>query len=112
LLNVALAQWDAGLMADKKTINHNLNAVVYIILLVPVFLISKNWVLIASLCLDRLLFFNISLNLYRKLKWNYMPQFPNSKVDMISNFIFFRNGYLQYAVYGILFIYTLTKLPL
>jgi hypothetical protein len=112
ILNVALAQWDAELIANKKVINHLSNAAVYTVLLSIVFSISTNWVLMASLCLDRLLFFNISLNLYRKLKWNYMPQFPNSKIDMISNFVFLRNGYIQYGVYAALFIYTITKLPL
>jgi len=108
LINIALAKWDATIFAKGKTVSHGFNGALYIALLVPVWFITHNWYLIAALLFDRLLFFNIPLNLFRtdtKLEWYYRPIKPASIVDKIGNLI--PNATLMYLIYAVAFI-TLT----
>jgi len=103
--NLVLAKWDATIFAKKKTVSHFFNGALYCALLIPVWYYLGNWYLIAALLFNRLLVFNICLNLMRQLDWNYRPVKPASIIDKIGNLIPSAN--LMYGIYAAAFI-TLT----
>jgi hypothetical protein len=100
VLNITLADIDAGRIDKGKRIYHGLNGLVYIAVLASAWLITRNWHLVACLIFNRLLVFNIALNVFRKLPPFYMPMAPKSVVDKIVKPI----GSWVYLIYAIGFI--------
>ena len=101
-INIGLASLDAMAIKRGKRILHGVNGLVYCALLVPVWLLTHNYYLVASLLFCRLLFFNIPLNLFRELVWYYRPLKPKSIVDKIGNLI--PHAQLMYIIYAASFI--------
>lgn len=103
LLNIILAAFDASRIKKGKTINHALNAVIYTALVAGTYFLFHNWVLVAALFLNRLIFFNIALSLFRGLPAFYISPKPASIIDKIAKSIFGKNGWLMYLVYAVIF---------
>jgi hypothetical protein len=57
-----------------------------------------------SILLIARLFFDVSLNLFRKLPIDYVPEHPKSIVDKIEIFVFEDNGWLPKIIYSLLLI--------
>jgi len=106
VLNIALAFIDAYKIFKGNTINHVINAAVYIAMVAVSFFIFHNVWLIFALLFNRLLVFNITLSLFRGLDWDYVtPENPpKSIIDRIAKMVFGMNGKLMYGVYSIVFI--------
>jgi len=104
LINIILAYIDSHKILNSKSIKHGINALFYLSMILVPFLIFGNYFLITCLLFNRLVFFNISLSLFRKLKWDYIPTDPASIIDKISKSIFGVNGKIMYFTYSLLFI--------
>lgn len=109
IINIVLAFLDAHKIIKGKYIFHGLNALVFIGLLIIPYFIFHNYWLIGALLFNRLIFFNISLSLFRGLKWDYVSPSPKSVTDKLAKKIFGNNGKKMYAVYTLCFV-TLTIL--
>ena len=110
LLNVILAYTDAHKIINNQAINHTINAVVYLGALGISVIILKDYWLVPTILLIRLLIFNIALSLFRGKKWDYVPLTPLSTIDRMANMIF-KNGRQMYFTYTIiLFICLLIEL--
>lgn len=107
LLNVILAFIDSRIIVTKHKVLHGLNGAVYLIAVGFAVWWFNNYWLIPSLLLDRLLFFNIPLSLFRGKKWNYISPAPKAITDKIAKAIFGDNALVMYVIYAILFIATL-----
>jgi len=94
------ADIDALLIKHSEVIKHWKNGLIYFIMLSIAFLIYQNWYLIAALCFNRLVFFNIALNRFRGLPTFYVSKVPKSVTDKIFKPL----GQWQYIIYIVLFI--------
>lgn len=110
ILNLILAKVDAKKILANKPINHTMNAWWYAVAIIIAGALSElvfhfNWIeqisLLLSLLLTRKVVFDISLSLFRKLKWDYISQTTTSKVDQFENKIF-KSGTVKYLFYGAL----------
>jgi hypothetical protein len=125
VINVLLAKFDQKLIAKQTLIKHGINGLVYMaILALPYVLfhdfdkklnlggyimdfITNDLCFVGALLFNRLIVFNISLNLLRTdviIRWDYIPLRPKSIVDKIGKFFFGLNGKLMYIVYSAIFI--------
>jgi len=111
LVNILLAYIDSRQFAKGKTISHILNGLEIIAILTIPYFLFHNWWLIGALLFNRLLFFNISLSLFRGKKWNYITPEPKpaSIIDRVAKWIFGMHGTLMYSIYLIIFILLLIK---
>lgn len=103
LINVALAQYDAGRIKKGGWIYHGINWAVYIAMIAVPWYFFRDWWLVAALLFERLLVFNIALSLYRKLPFDYVSPNPKSIIDRMAKAVFGNNGKLMYAVYLLCF---------
>jgi len=103
VVNILLADADANLIIKGKWIKHGINGLVYAAMLAVPYFIFHNYWLMAALLMNRLLFFNIFLSLFRKLDWDYMSEYPKAITDKIQKFIFGTHGKAMYAIYFIIF---------
>lgn len=113
--NLGDAKDDAALIKANEKINHALNLFFYCLLMAGIFgllfaadLFSvKSMILFPfSAFLNRQLFFDIALNKYRGLQWDYVTRVsnPGSVLDRIEISIFGYNGRLQNIIYIMLYI--------
>jgi len=109
ILNIVLAIIDAGRIKRGKSIKHGVNGFIYTLILAAAFWVKPNYWLISALVFDRLIFFNISLNLCRMLPVFYVSESPKSIVDKISRWVFGKYGYIMYFIYLVLFIVSIFK---
>ncbi len=105
-INIVLAKIDAIKIAKQQKIKHGINALIYLGLLIPVFLITYNWLLIIGLLLVRIPVFNTALNYFRGLPLTYISDSTTSIIDQITNFIPKKIGYWPYSI--VLFLTSLT----
>lgn len=104
ITNIVLAFIDAHKIIKSRTVNHTLNALVYLgFLSIPFYLFKDYW-MIGALLFVRLTVFNIALSLFRGKKWDYISPMPAAVTDRIAGKIFGNNGKLMYVVYSILLI--------
>lgn len=105
VLNVALAFLDAHQILKGKWIKHGVNAGIYLGMLVVPYLLFHNILFIVALLFTRLIVFNITLSLFRGLKWDYVtPENPpKSLIDRWAKKIFGMNGKLMYGTYAVVF---------
>jgi len=104
IINVTLAQLDSHRIFKRKWIKHGVNGAFYtLIVLIPFYFFRDYW-LMALLFVERLLVFNISLSLFRKLKWYYISPERKPITDRIAFSIFGYKGKLMYACYLVVFI--------
>lgn len=107
MLNIILAFIDSRIIRNSKKILHGLNGAVYLLLVAGVVWYYSNYWIIAPLLLDRMLFFNIPLSLFRGFTWNYISPAPKAITDRMAKAIFGNRGTLMYGVYLVLFIVTI-----
>lgn len=108
IINVILAFIDSRIIQSKKGIRHWINGLIYCVLVGASYLwiVRDEW-LAVSLFIERLIFFQISLSLFRSLIWNYITAAPKSITDRIQVAVFGHNGKLMYSIYAVLFIVNL-----
>jgi hypothetical protein len=109
LINIGLASIDAYKIEQGKQIRHGLNALVYLIMIAPIFNTTHNWHLVLSLLLIRIPVFNTSLNYFRGKELDYISTSTTSIIDKITNWIPNKIGYWVYHL--ILFIISLILIP-
>jgi len=105
-VNIGMAWWHGRLIKAGRKIGHGLWAGVFVLLLAGALLwqwddlgpgLPRPAFILACLC-ARLPVFNISLNLFRRLKWDYMSPTSTSIVDKITLRLFGRNARVLWAV--------------
>jgi hypothetical protein len=106
-----MAAKDASKIKANKTIDHFLNGVAYILTITVFCMIFKmDWfesgLFTLSCFCNRQLFFDVPLNLMRKLKWNYIPVKPESFIDKIEGKIGFSPGTAE-IIYSQLWAFTI-----
>lgn len=104
ILNIFHAKYDSWRISKGLSINHILNGLGYLVCVGISCLLSKSILIVIPILFNRLVFFNISLSLFRKLKWDYISPSPKSIIDKIGKWIFKNNGKVMYIVYILLFI--------
>lgn len=78
-----MAYVDSVLIKKGERIYHGLNGLFYILMVVPAYLITKNLYLCVGLFVIRRLVFDISLNLFRGLPYNYTSKTTTSIIDKL-----------------------------
>jgi hypothetical protein len=101
-INIALAKYDSWRIARHKRIYHGINAVVYLILLVYPYIVTKDWFFIIALLSLRRIVFDTALNLFRGLRFDYISSTTTSIIDRLSYKFQAKYGYVPY--YGVFFI--------
>ena len=81
IANITFAQIDATRISKGKRIKHGINGLIYASLLGIVYLLSHSFLLVNVCLWLRLVVFNISLNLFRKLPVFYISPDPKSIID-------------------------------
>ena len=104
LINVMLAYVDSKIIFRGGKILHGINGLVYCGLVAGMWFIFHNVWLCAALLVERLLFFNIALSLFRQLDWDYVSPERKSVVDKVAHWLFGDSGAMMYMVYAIVFI--------
>jgi len=82
LVNIALAYTDYRLISDGKRVFHGINGFVYLILISPAYFLTDLYVVAGLLVLRRLVF-DISLNLFRGLPYDYTSSTTTSIIDRL-----------------------------
>jgi hypothetical protein len=82
-INILLAYIDSVLISKGERIYHGLNGAVYIMLMIPAYMVTKSIFLIVALLLIRRLVFDISLNLFRGLPYDYTSDTTTSIIDRL-----------------------------
>ena len=107
VINIIMAFIDSRVIGKGRKVLHGINGLIYISMVaVPVWWFENYW-LIGAMLFDRLLFFNISLSLFRGLRWTYISPAPKAITDRMAKAVFGNRGKLMYGVYLILFIVTI-----
>jgi hypothetical protein len=101
-INIALAKYDAWKIKHNKWIYHGINAVVYLILLIYPYIITKDWFFMIGLLSLRRIVFDTALNLFRGLRFDYISSTTTSIIDRLSYNFQAKYGYIPY--YGMFFI--------
>ena len=111
-VNIWMAWWNSRLIKAGRKIEHGLWAGAFMILLAGGLWwqwddlgpgLPRPAFILACLC-ARLPVFNISLNLFRRLKWDYMSPTSTSIIDKITLRLFGRNVRVLWAVLIVIFI--------
>lgn len=98
VINIILAKYDANKIAKEIKIKHGINALIYSGLLIPVYLITKDWFLIAGLLTIRIPVFNTFLNYFRGISLTYISESTTSIVDQLTKKIVKKVGYWTYNI--------------
>jgi hypothetical protein len=107
-INIALAKYDAWKIANHKWIYHGINAVVYLILLIYPYILTKDWFFMIGLLSLRRIVFDTALNLFRGLRFDYISATTTSIIDRLSYKFQAKYGYIPY--YGMFFILIMLSL--
>lgn len=102
-LNILLAKIDANKIKKGIHIKHGINALIYIALIAPTFYISWHYPL-ALLALRRIVF-DVSLNLFRGLKYDYISETTTSIIDRMSYNFQKQYGFFAYYIIFIIIIF-------
>jgi hypothetical protein len=109
-MNLILAYHDAERIKLHLRIYHGLNALLYILLLLPVYLYLKDWFFIIGLLSLRRVVFDTSLNIMRGLRFDYISSTTTSIIDKLSYNFQVKYGYVLY--YGIFIFITILSIIL
>lgn len=117
LFNIGNAYLDAKRIGSGKTVKHWLNGLLYAILAgAGMYFIGGQWWYLSVFALQaffsRQVTFDIPLNIWRGLKWDYvsLEEKPHSFLDRIEISIFGRNGEYISLAYIMLWVSTLVVL--
>lgn len=100
---------DSVLISRGEKILHGVNGLFYLLMVVPAYLITEDLYLVASLLVLRRLVFDVSLNLFRGLAYNYTSRTTTSIIDRLLYRVQNQLGDLYYLIL-ILTIVVLVKL--
>lgn len=78
-----MAYVDSVLIKRGERILHGFNGFFYLMMVVPAYIITKDLYLVAALLVLRRLVFDVSLNLFRGLPYNYTSKTTTSIIDRI-----------------------------
>jgi hypothetical protein len=109
-MNFILAYHDAERIKLHLRIYHGVNALIYILLLLPVYLYLKDWFFIIGLLSLRRVTFDTSLNVMRGLRFDYISSSTTSLIDRLSYKFQAKYGYVLY--YGIFIFITILSIIL
>jgi len=109
-MNLILAYHDAERIKLHLRIYHGLNALLYILLLLPVYLYLKDWFFIIGLLSLRRVVFDTALNIMRGLRFDYISSTTTSIIDRLSYRFQAKYGYFPY--YGIFIFITILSIIL
>lgn len=107
IFNIFLAKVDANKIKKNIKIYHGENALIYIVVagFASAITMGEDWwdflKVVAIALLTRKVVFDIFLNLFRKLKWNYISNTTTSIEDRIENKILGKNKYVVYIIVAI-----------
>jgi len=102
MINILLAKIDATKIKKGIHIKHGINALIYFALIAPTFFFSWHYPL-ALLALRRIVF-DVSLNLFRGLKYDYISETTTSIIDRISYNYQKQYGFFAYYIIFIIII--------
>ena len=74
---------DSVLISKGEKILHGMNGLFYILIISPAYVFTKNLYLVAGLLVIRRLVFDVSLNLFRGLPYNYTSKTTTSIIDRL-----------------------------
>jgi hypothetical protein len=109
VLNIGLAWFDSRKINNGLIINHKANAIEYVLYCALVYIAYSNVYFTMTLLFTRVIVFNIALNLFRGLRWSYMPLKPASFIDKLNQKIFKQNGIVMYFTYLVILILFIVK---
>jgi hypothetical protein len=102
VINITLAKYDSWKIANHKWIYHGVNAVVYLLLLIYPYILTKDWFFVIALLSLRRIVFDTALNLFRGLRFDYISSTTTSIIDRLSYKFQAKYGYFVY--YGMFLI--------
>ena len=104
---IFFAWLNANWILKNKRIFHGINGAIHIVA-AGAFAYYTEWYHFFTTLLIARLFFDVSLNLFRKLRLNYVPLNPKSIIDKLEQMIFKKDGYTPKIVYLLLIILIFT----
>lgn len=113
VFNIFLAKIDANKIKKNRKIYHGENALIYFVVagFASAITMGEDWwdflKLLVIMGLVRSIVFDIALNLFRKLKWNYTSNSTTSILDKIENKLLGKYRKYNYFIYLILLILTI-----
>jgi hypothetical protein len=96
---IGLAWLNAELIKVGKRIYHALNGVAHLACWLVIFLVTKEWVLLAALPFIGRVFFDSALNMMRGLPLDYVAKNPKSIIDKAEKGLFGNDGLLPKCIY-------------
>jgi hypothetical protein len=100
---ILFAWLNAKWIEKNKRIYHGINGAIHIIA-AGAFAYYTEWYNFLTTLLIARLFFDVSLNLFRGLRINYVPLNPKSIVDKLEQKVFGKDGYTPKIIYLVLII--------
>lgn len=89
---------DSILISRGKKILHGINGLIYILAVVPAYIITDDLYLVAGLFVIRRLVFDVSLNLFRGLPYNYTSKTTTSITDRLLYGLQNKLGIVYYLI--------------
>jgi len=108
ILNLALASRDAYKIEQGEKIQHGLNALEYLVFLIPAYAITHSWFFIIGLLSLRKVVFDLSLNYMRGLPIDYYSSTTTSKIDKLTYDLHKKYGWKLF--YGAFLLITLLSI--
>lgn len=102
-LCIFFAWLNAKWIAKGKRIYHGINGTIHLIAAIA-FAYYTEWYHFLTTLLIARLFFDVSLNLFRGLRINYVALNPKSIVDKLEQKVFGKDGYTPKIIYLVLII--------
>lgn len=99
---VGFAYLNALLIKRDRRIYHGLNGLLHLVIICFCGYMV-NWFLIIPMLFQGRLMFDIALNLFRGLDFDYVPEAPKSKIDILEKRVFGDDGILPKIIYLNLF---------
>jgi hypothetical protein len=96
VFNIILAYFDARRINRNARIYHGINGAVYSVLLLLVYLLTRDWMLIIGLAILRIPVFNTALNYFRDKELTYLSESTTSIIDQFTNSTPKKIGYWTY----------------
>ena len=108
LINILHAKYDAWRIANKLVVYHGINGAVHVALMIPVWIITKDWFFITGMLALRRIVFDTALNMFRGLRFDYISSTTTSIIDRLSYNFQRKYGYIPY--YGIFLLIVILSL--
>lgn len=83
---------------NNDRVYHGVNGVFHLATCIY-FSLKIHWIIGLAILFEGRLFFDIPLNLFRKLPIGYVPENPKSLVDKVERGVFGNNGFLPKIIY-------------